>query len=257
MSRDFKSRRVFITAGAEVYKILDFTQNKTDGSIYASSPDFSEIQWLHVTKDKHIGRLSVVDSPGEGKLSLHGSGMAATRAHNDPRGHTLVVHGNYLLNLPKQKIGVRHLFTTFMTEPSHVPASPAFNRESDVVFKVDQLKPYVLIFWAIPAIRHLTINVTASFHVDDLESIPPESGFGGFSLVHHSIVWFGYRTKHMHKWPKQTRVCYYDGHGVPILVGTNEGECRLEIRSPIYELSQDKLALKLDFSANGSQPDAG
>lgn len=194
MSRDFKNRRIFITSGNEYYQILDFAQNKADGSIYVSSPDFSEIKWLYVSQDKGIGRLSIVDSPGEGKLSLHGSGMVATRAHDNPRGHALVIHGNYLLSLPKQKAGVRHLFTTLITEPKHLPTSPAFNRASDIAFKTNQLKPYVLIFWAVPAIRRLTVNIMASFNADDLESIPPESGFGSFSLVYHSVVWFGYRT---------------------------------------------------------------
>lgn len=243
MSPDFKKRRIFITSGTEYYQLFTFAQNKNDYSIYVSSPDFAEIKWLHALTNKNTGQLSILDSPGDGKLSLHGSGMSAIRAHDDPQGHALVVHGSYLFSGEAKRAGVRHLFTIFITKPEHIPRSAAFNRHGDYSFKIEELKPYVLVFFAVPAIRHLTVEVMASFHADDLEQVPPDSGWGVFNLALHAIVWFGYRTKYMDKWPKHPHICYHDGYAVPIFIGKADGHCQMELRNPTYQLSGDELKI--------------
>jgi hypothetical protein len=133
----------------------------------------------------------------------------------------------------------------FPTQPTHLPASAANNRQSDCSLQVPELKPYVLIFWAVPSVRALRVNVLASFHVDDLESVPPESGFGAFGLRMHNVVWFAYRTKHMARWPAESHLSFHDGFHTPVIVGTGEGACRLELRASTYNLANDNLQIAI------------
>jgi hypothetical protein len=105
--------------------------------------------------------------------------------------------------------------------------------------------PYVIVFWAVPLIRSYAITVDGSFHVDDLEEVPPNAGWGAFNLSTHAIVWFAYRTKHMERWPKNSQACYSDGHAVPLFIGTGEGQFRLEYRRPSYQLEGDQLKISL------------
>ena len=65
-------------------------------------------------------------------------------------------------------LGVRHLFTMQLAEPSFVPSSPAFNRKSDYVISTKKLTPIIIIFFAIPRVKELTVIVhQVSFHVDE------------------------------------------------------------------------------------------
>src|SRR3990170_171134 len=108
MDTESPNRRVFVTEGGPQFQILSIAQSKADGSIYVSAPDFAEFKWVGLSSDTE-GRpiLFTLDSPGEGKLSLHGSGMATISPHESSLGHQLVVHGNYLLE--KDKGGGGHL----------------------------------------------------------------------------------------------------------------------------------------------------
>ncbi len=245
LDKDYSSRRIFVTEGESHFQILDFTQNKGDGSIYVSAPNFAQIRWVGLaTKQEVPVQVFGLDSAGGGKLSLHGSGMAAISPHVSSSGHSLVVHGNFLLK--EDKLGVRHLFTLFLAEPTTLPVSPAFNRKSDYSIMISKpLCPYVLVFFALPKGPDMSLQVQASFQIDDLQTVPPESGFGHFPLPLHNIGWFAYRTKHMARWPKAPHVCFFDGFVVPIFVGVGEGTLRVEPRSPTYELSAK--AVKVSF----------
>jgi hypothetical protein len=247
MTQDYPKRRMFIMDSGKHYKIFDFTQDKKEGSIYISSPNFTKIKWLAISADSNSKlTLSTEDSPGDGKLSIHSSGRAGFRAHNAPHDHKLVINGNYLLDLEKGKAGIRHLFTVFMAEPKELPISPAFNRKSD--YSLDNSGrpgPFVMIFFAIPRISILTVSFHFSFDIDDLDNIPPEGGLGFMDLAFHSVCWFAYKTKHMNKWPKYPHICYYDGFKVPMFIGTSEGMCRMELHNPIYVLTQTELSITL------------
>ena len=144
-----------------------------------------------------------------------------------------------------QMLGVRHLLTIFFSEPKHMPNSPAMARQSDYVITTAQWHPCVIVFWAVPAHRQITVTVNGSFHVDDLEEVPPNAGWGAFTLALHAIVWFAYRTKQMARWPRRAQACYSDGHTVPLLIGTGVGEFRLEYRQPTYSLADDQLTITL------------
>lgn len=247
--QDVKSRRVFITKNGNHYQVFSFTQ-ESDGSIYCNMPEFKEIKWMSFTISNGQPELVVTDSLAEdGKMSMHATGMVTYRAHSDKKGHKLIVKGNHLLNLNRSEIGVRHLFTAYVQEPEHIPiTSPAFNRKSDYVITTGELKPFPIIFFAVPS-KSISVNINASFQVNDLESIPPETGWGCFKLNHHNIVWFIYRTKYMEQWPKRTCVCYFDGSSVPIFIGDNqnhitkEASCRIELRNPVYNFDKKKLSI--------------
>lgn len=248
-----ESRRVFINKGQDYYQIFSFTQHR-DGSIYCTMPEFPEIQWMHVfAKDNSI-YLQIVDPIKEdGKLSFHGSGMVAYRAHKDSKGHRLVVHGHHLKEKDNESVlGVRHLLSCFFQEPNFQPLnSPALNRKTDYLMTSSiELKPFVMILFAVPGRQNLQVNLNASFHVDDI-NIPPDVSFGNFSLRYHNIVWMVYRTKNMDKWPTTTQAMYFDGFRVPMFIGesqdneTKTGRCRLEIRNPSFKLEENTLHIQL------------
>lgn len=197
-------------------------------------------------KEGQVGLAVANPLETDGKLSVHGTGMATYRAHSDDKGHQLIVKGNFLVDRVSDRIGVRHLFTSFFQEPNHLPtSSPALNRQTDYLLKSSKdLKPFVMTFFAVPNMK-LSVTVNASFHINDLECVPPDTGWGGFSLLHHTIVWFYYRTKHMDNWPQNTHVCYYDGFDVPFFIGTGKGTFRLEIRRPSYDKNADNLIISI------------
>lgn len=235
-------RRLFLTACSEDFQILSFSQNP-DASIYISSPDLANSKWIEIVPGDPRA-FQVSDIPSAGKLSVHGSGVAHVR--ESVEGETkLRILGNYLKSKHDENLGVRHLVTIFLTKPTHIPKSAAGNRSADCIIKAEELKPYVLVFWAIPASRQLTVNISASFNSEDLETIPPESGFGSFGLRTHTIVWFAYRTKHMSLWPAKTHLCFHDGFYLPLLIGTGNGACRAELRTPNYHLAENQLQINV------------
>ncbi len=241
MDIEFPKRRLFISDGENFYQVLSFTQSRADASIYVGSPDFSKIKWLSVSNENGKPQLAVTDSPGVGKLSMHGSGMTKIT----PNIHELVVHGNYLLDSSKQALGVRHLFTIQLAKPSFLPSSPALDRDSDFVISTKKLAPIIIIFFAIPRVSNLTVNFQVGFNIDDLDSIPPEGGGGTFELLLHNVFWFAYRTKYMDDWPPNPYICYYDGHTVPVLIGAGERQFRAEFRAPIYKMSNTELSIEM------------
>lgn len=237
-------RRIFINNGKQLYQIFSFQQHK-DGSIYVGWPGFSETKWItNIVTNK--GPLGVLfSSEEEGKLSIHGSGMATFRSHNDSKEHNLIIKGNHLLNKEKNIAGARHLFTAFIKEPIYVPISPAFNRKSDYAIESkEKLTPCFIIFFAIPQ-TGVNINFEFSLSIDEMNNIPGDM-LGGhlFSLRYHDLFWFAYRTKHMDVWPKHTIICYDDGFKVPIFIGTAKGQLRVDYRMPEYLLKDKQFTIK-------------
>lgn len=234
------SRRLFFSAGDENFQLLSFTQ-RPDGSIYIGSPDLASSKWMEIVPGRSP-QLQISAIPSAGKLSIHGSGVAHVKSLESGETELRLV-GNYLASGDKQALGLRHILTIFPAKPTRIPAPVASNRLSDCLIQAQDLKPYVLVFWAVPATKHLMVNISSSFHVDDLETIPPELGFGAFGLRSHSIVWFAYRTKHMARWPAESHLCFHDGFHVPFFFGTGEGTGRLDFRAPKYHLDGNQLQI--------------
>lgn len=240
------NRRVFINSGDKFYQIYSLTQND-DGSIYCGSPDFATAKWIGINSNKSTLNLEFADKVGDGKISIHGTGMTAIRPHLDQRSRKIIIKGNKLLNLDKNEIGARHLFTTFIKEPLYIPTnSPVFNRQSDYIIKSsEELKPLVLVFFAIPQ-KSLTINFHMSINTDLLNNIPDDFlGTVIISLKYHDVFCFAYRTKHMEKWPKYSHYIYSDGYLCPLFIGMEPGRFGIEIRMPKYQINQNNLSLEV------------
>jgi hypothetical protein len=54
-----------------------------------------------------------------------------------------------------------------------------------------------------------------------------------------------YRTKYRDKWPLSSQACYQDGYVVPLLIGTGDGEFRLELRNPGISFEGTEFSIKL------------
>jgi hypothetical protein len=241
-----KKRRIFLAAGEERFQILSVSQNPNDGSIYFSAPQFETIDWLVPAKGTdQTPILLSYKSDGPGKLTLHGSGITRAGPHEAISRHEFAIRGSALKRADGNSLGMRHLLTVLLPKPTQHPSSPAMARKTDYVLTTEELHPYVIIFWAVPAVRPLTVTITGSFQADELQEIPPNSGFGVFNLLLHSVVWFAYRTKHMEKWPRDAQACCFDGFMVPVLVGTAEGSARMELRQPSIVLQDSSLTVTI------------
>jgi hypothetical protein len=245
--------RLFLGDGTNTYQIFSFAQNRRDASIYISAPALDKIRWLTPAGFDALGRpqLSIEAFAGIEKLSLHGSGIVHLRAAGQ---HAAIrIPGHYLKSTPAKALGLRHLLTAFLSQPTHVASSLPFSRANDHVIKAERLEPYAFIFWAIPNTRTVTVTIKTAFHTSDLEAVPP-SGYGSIPLVFHSVFWFAYRTRHMASWPRVTHAALHDGSWVPLFVGTGEGQCRLEWRSPVLQYSNDEFGISLP--APGLHPES-
>jgi len=236
---EFAKRRLFLSNGDNFYHVLSFTQSRSDGSIYVSSPDFLNSKFLIFKENEGKIEFFLTDSPGEGKLSIHGSGMAKIT----PNVHNLVIHGNFLQDKTTNTLGVRHLFTIQLAEPKFSPSSPALHRKSDFIITSKSFKPSIFIFFAIPRIKDLSTSFQVHFDIDDLESVPPEGGGGLFELLYHNVFWFAYRTKYMEVWPENSFISYHDGYLVPVIIGIGDKKFKAELRIPDYKLEESKLII--------------
>jgi hypothetical protein len=247
MSDTAKSRRIFLSFGEDkARQIFSVSQNQNDGSIYFSSPNFGDMDWLmpRITPNDPPTLLSF-KSGDQGKLSLHGSGVTHVRPHDSNGNNEFSIKGSTLKDSVDDSLGLRHLVTYFFSDPSHSPVSPAGSRKTDYIISTAIKEPYVLIFWAIPLIGPHSVKIHWDFKTDDLDTVPPKAGWGGFSLIHHGIVWFMYRTKYMDKWPLSSQACYQDGYIVPLLIGTGVGEFRLELRKPVISFEGTEFTIIL------------
>lgn len=237
--------RLFFGNESETFQLLSIGQN-ADSGIYFSAPLFEDIEWrlpaIGPNQQLVLTSYQVMEA---GKLSVHKTGVVHAKAFGASGSNEYAIHGNILKSLDGEVLSVRHLLTIFPSEPKHKPNSPAGARKTDGIITTKHWHPYVLVFWAVPLARSLTISVNGSFHADELEEAPPNAGWGAFSLSTHALIWFAYRTKHMQRWPKNSQAFYSDGHTVPLLVGTGLGQFRVEYRSPQYSLVEDKLSISL------------
>lgn len=243
--------RIFFGTETEYFQLFSVAQ-KSDGSIYFSAPMFQNIEWRVpvISPDRQLVLASYQVSE-QGKLSVHGSGVAHVKAHDAAGSSDFSIRGNTLKSKDGEILSVRHLLTIFPSEPTHKPNSPPGARRTDGIMTTKQWHPYVIVFWAVPLARSLTVTVNWSFQTDELEEVPPNAGWGAFSLATHALVWFAYRTKHMQRWPKKSQACYGDGYVVPLLVGTALGQFRLEYHQPRYSLIEDRLTISLDAQPIG------
>jgi hypothetical protein len=238
--------RLFFGTTDEIFQLFSVSQNANDGSIYFSAPRFTEIMWLMPARlDEQQPVLLSYQASGQGKLSLHGSGVTHVRPYQSASPNEFAIRGNQLRALAGDSLGVRHLLTIFPAEPTHKPISPATARRTDCVITTKEWHPLVFIFWAVPLIGSLTVHISGAFQSDDLEEILPNSGWGAFGLALHALVWFAYRTKHMDRWPKYSQASYADGHTAPLLIGTGPGQFRLEYRRPNYTLANTDFGIAL------------
>ncbi len=245
-------RRIFLKKGEERHQVFSFTQH-ADGSIYCGSPTFADAKWIAFAMTQQGPAVGVAESLGDGKMSLHGSGMVGVRPHDQPGGHQLAVLGNLLKS--GNELRARHLFTVFPSEPNHLPVgSPAFNRDSDYCMESkEELRPFLLAFFAVPAIA-TKMDFIFSLDTDQLANIPNDFlGMNFFTLRYHHILWFAYRTTHLPEWPKVSHYSYSDGYLFPVFIGTPNSRLTVEIREPRYSLSGN--ALTIDCSSPDSQHD--
>lgn len=240
-------RRVFINNGDKFYQIYSFSQS-VDGSIYCSSPDFATAKWFGITPENSEYNLQFADNIGDGKISIHGSGIASIRPHLDPHNRQIIIKGNKLLNQEKNERGVRHLFTSFIKEPSYIPLnSPVFNRLSDFIMKYNgELRPFVLVFLAIPQ-TNLELSFQISIDIDFLNRIPDDMflGHANISLRYHNVYCYAYRTINMEKWPKYSHYVYSDGYVFPIFIGIEPNLLIVYARMPTYQIEQNILSIEV------------
>jgi len=206
---------------------------------------------LTVVNDGNVLKGISLKSEGDGKLNIHGCGIATFRSHDRPKNHSLIINGNRLFDKEKKTAGARHLFTTFMNKPTFIPNSPALNRKSDYPIQTnEELSPYVIMFFAIPQSQTgFKINFEFSLSIDEMNNIPGDMLGGNlFSLRYHDLFWFAYRTKNMTNWPKNKLVCYDDGFKVPVFVGLEDQQYRLEYRNPKYSLIGDQFTINCSIS---------
>lgn len=241
-------RRIFFGSGDESFHIFSITQNKNGGDIYFSSPKFGDIEWRApaLNADQEM-ELLAYQAEDQDKLSLHASGIVHL-PYKSTRPDEFRISGSMLSNTDSNNLGVRHLLTIFLSEPTHKPESPALSRKTDGVMTTSQWHPYVLVLWALPALSTSTITVKFTLSEDDLEEIPPNAGWGAFHMQQHIIVWMAYRTKHMDRWPANSQACYADGYTVPLFIGTGEGQLRVEYRFPTYSCIGNDFVIDLHGS---------
>lgn len=247
MSDKASNHRLFFSDGDESRQICTIRQNPNDGTIYFSAPKFGEIDWqIPTIKPNSSPQLGTFKAGADGKLSLHGSGVTHVRPHQTFGSNEFAIQGAALKDPEGKSLGVRHLLTIFLSEPTHQPDSPFGARKTDYLIAVKTKQPYVFVFWAVPIVSQISsIGIQSSFEINDLESVPPDCGWGWFSLIHHGVIWFAYRTKHMERWPLNAQACYFDGYYIPILIGTGVGTFHLELRPPGFSIDDKKLAIKI------------
>jgi len=207
--------------------VCDFEQN-LDGSIYIKFPEFEFGKWFN----DNGSQLISYNSPGKGKLSIHGSGIAHIKSYNQDYKAEFQVLGNPLLSKDKLSAGVRHIATIF-------PRKPDINQIIEESQDNNSLKPMVFIFFAVPF--GLNINLQGSFNIDEYEDIPPINGIGNQPLRMHNIFWFSYRSKFMDNWPLATHVYFSNGYDCPLFVGVDKCLMRIDIRKPVYSIRDNKI----------------
>jgi hypothetical protein len=244
LSVRYNKRRILITEESKTYQILSLVQEK-DGSIYCHWPDFTKTKWLDVLDTKYGTSVIITDSPGEGKMTFHGSGMAGFKKHKGSyKVDCRVKNGNYLMSKDGGILGIRHLFTALIRKPYLLPASP---RKSDYIISVSKIEPIVLLFLAIP-MQEITIEFTVGDIEDQFQEENLELSFVCSRLIEmkkHLIFWVAYKTKNMEEWPDSTLVLFDNGFNIPLIFSLRNNTYRIELRSPLYEFEGSKLKITM------------
>lgn len=252
-----EKRRIFLGHKSDSYKLFTFSQkDDSDGSIYCHWPDFVNTRWIGVENRENEIKLKTIDTPSNSlKLSLHGTGLVKFTQDKIGSG-PLQIQGSSLLNLEKNEISPRHLFTCLIKEPTDKSiSSPYGNRQSDYVINAAEFVPFVMLFFAIPMQKEpITTHFQVTFNIEMFDSdIGKNFGYGSFPLKHHDIAWMIYRPKNLNRWPINTHILYTDGIWVPAFFTKSENleskqsETTVILQEPIYRLEGNNFYITLPF----------
>lgn len=242
-------RRIFVAGndGAAFY-LFEIVQERKDGSLYLSDPDFKNSRWLEVIDREGKPQLQVVESPGEGKFSIHPDGRTHIRDNQKPGEHPIRIRGSLLIDRVNNTCGVRHLLTVFPRKPYFQPHdSSVFNRKSDQLLQSKEaLVPFNVILFAIPGEIRRT-NCRFIFDQNDLAKIPEDfMGWGQFRFPYHQVAWFMYKTKSMDQWPKHSYYHFHDGSRVPVFIGSGNNEMDVALCQPTYQVRDNVLSIVIN-----------
>jgi hypothetical protein len=181
----------------------------------------------------------------DGRLSFHATGQVHFAEQGMKARPEFVVKGNQLFNSEKKEIGMRHLFTGFLSKPSEKPpeSSPAFNRKSDDSFLTKDLSPAIIIFFAVP--NGYSIGLEMKLNTDYFKVPEHLPGIGTFVMKHHSIFWIAYQQIHLN-WPKHNHIAYSDGHCIPLFIGKENNTIDLIFVEPSFKLDGQSLTIQID-----------
>jgi len=238
-------RRLFITEDSkEFFKLFTVKQGSEDADIYFSWPNSRDSKFLLLDKSKPEWQFRAPTAMNDGRLSFHDSGQVHFAEYGMKAREEFVIKGNQLFNTEKREIGMRHLFTGFLTKPSEKApdTSPAFNRKSDDSFLTKDLSPAIIIFFAVP--NGYSIGLEMKLHTDYFNVPEHLPGVGTFQLKHHNIFWVAYQQIHL-SWPKHNHIAYSDGFSVPLFIGKENNTIDLSFIEPSFKLEGQSLTIQL------------
>lgn len=236
-------RRVFIQFSDDQhkYQILNISQSILGGDIYCTVPKGKLVQYHGFSRDQkgQIILLKTKTKPDEKThLSVHASGELHIK-NQATREYSPALKGNKLANLEGKELSARHIFTLFPSKPLHIPFSPVDKTKDVEIHDSGATRPAAFVCFAVP--RGIQgVNLQFTFHVDDIESVPPDGGVITFELVHHLIIALAYRAKNLPDWPDDNIILYGDGYIAPFVMGYKERLIAVELREPSYHLNEEQ-----------------
>lgn len=239
------SRRVFVNKRYHLFTVIQ----EKDGSIYASWPDFENTKWIICKETSEGADFLASTSPGDGKFTVHGSGMAGYREHGGKYDKSILFHGNQLVNPDRTSLGLRHLFTAQIPQPHFMPPkSPFLNRKTDYNIDVSDFVPATVMLFAFPK-QSFKLECTIQFHHDFIiwnTEGNPINYFGShiIELDTHLIFWLAYTTKNMF-WPMYTTILYDNGFKIPLVLGVGNQEYIAELRKPEYLVQGNNILVQI------------
>lgn len=242
------TRRVFIQfeGNEQKFQLLDLTQN-IKGDIYVFLPGASVVKWLGLTKQNYGQSISLQTktlAKDHAHLSIHAAGKLHVKKQKVSE-YSPVLVGNKLADLPNKVLSVRHLFSAIFPEPNHLPVSPAGNRKSDFIINAKNQNPFSVACFAIPK-GIPNISLQFSFHLDDIDTVPPDGGVINVELVHHIVMMVFFKPKEVTDWPDTPYLIYSDGYIAPFLLSQKNENLLIELREPLYNLdSNNNLTINL------------
>lgn len=234
--------RIFVSfpGKADPFQILSIEQDNK-GDIYCFVPKAYKHQFHGINVDMKNNEGTVLRTKateGNFHLSVHRDGNLHVKKEKTGE-YSPVLSGNKLADLSKNVLSVRHIFTVFVAKPEFLPEQKAGARAYDCIINAKNDTPFCLIFFAIPK-GVPNINLEFSFHMDDINMVPPDAGIITSELKHHVLMMLAYKTKFMEKWPDETIVQYGDGYFTPFIFEVVGKIIRTELRKPLYKFDSDK-----------------